>query len=159
MNNKKELYSVIWVAKNPLYAYSKSFKNKEDAKAFSNTISDSLIYEPTDHKKGITQYKLTDSIGAKAFIRDINIRRKVAQKTPDNPKGIAAEYTVSTIAEYQKGQKIRIIDVFVIAPICIYAGFRKELPIWLRASLIIIGASTAYYNAKNFYVNKKLEQI
>jgi hypothetical protein len=57
--------------------------------------------------------------------------------------------------EYQKSQTIRLIDVFVIAPICIYAGTQKSLPIWLRYSLIGIGAATAYYNGKNYLVNKK----
>lgn len=65
-----------------------------------------------------------------------------------------AEKRIETIEEYQKSQKIRLIDVFVIAPICIYAGTRKELPTWLRVSLIVIGVATAHYNAKNYMINK-----
>lgn len=154
---KPQPFNVLWVAKNPSYAYSKQFKDAAQAVAFSNTVSDSLVYVVSDFKKGIVQHKLIDNVNSRNFIRDINLKRKVEQKSYDNFGGIAAEKTVSTIPEYQKSQKIRLVDVFVIAPICIYAGFRKELPVWLRASLIIIGASTAYYNAKNFYVNKKLE--
>ena len=42
-----------------------------------------------------------------------------------------------TIAE--KTQNIRLIDVFVIAPICIYAGIYKSNPNWIRYALIGIG--------------------
>lgn len=69
-----------------------------------------------------------------------------------------AETRTETISEYQKSQNIRLIDVFVIAPICVYAGTKKELPMWLRLSLIAIGVSTFYYNGKNYLINKKNEQ-
>lgn len=59
------------------------------------------------------------------------------------------------IIEVQKSQNIRLVDVFVIAPICVYAGTQKSLPTWLRYSLITIGIATAYYNGKNYLENKK----
>jgi hypothetical protein len=59
------------------------------------------------------------------------------------------------ILEVQKSQNIRLVDVFVIAPICVYAGTQKSLPTWLRYSLITIGIATAYYNGKNYLENKK----
>lgn len=65
-----------------------------------------------------------------------------------------AEKREETIMEYQKSQNIRLIDVFVIAPVLIYAGTRKELPTWLRLSLVTFGACTAYYNAKNYIINR-----
>ena len=65
-----------------------------------------------------------------------------------------AETRQETISEYQKSQTIRLVDVFVIAPVLVYAGTRKELPTWLRLSLITFGACTAYYNWKNYTVNK-----
>ena len=58
-----------------------------------------------------------------------------------------------TIAE--KTQNIRHIDVFVIAPICIYAGIYKSNPNWIRYALIGIGVATAYYNGKNYITNTK----
>ena len=53
------------------------------------------------------------------------------------------ETSDTTITEISKSQNIRLIDVFVIAPICIYAGTFKTLPTWLRYSLITIGVATA----------------
>ena len=68
------------------------------------------------------------------------------------------ETSDTTITEISKSQNIRLIDVFVIAPICIYAGTFKTLPTWLRYSLITIGVATAYYNGKNYINNKKLNE-
>ena len=66
------------------------------------------------------------------------------------------EVRTETIEEFQKSQAIRIIDVFVIAPICVYAGLKgKTLPKLIQYSLIIIGISTFYYNGKNYLKNKK----
>tara|TARA_Y100001938_G_scaffold127128_1_gene179703 strand:- start:317 stop:544 length:228 start_codon:yes stop_codon:yes gene_type:complete len=61
----------------------------------------------------------------------------------------------TTIVEIQKSQRVRVIDVFLIAPILIYAGNQKTLPKWLRYSLYGIGVATAYYNAKNYLKNKE----
>ena len=71
---------------------------------------------------------------------------------------IIAEEGESTIKEYSKSQNIRLIDVFVIAPICVYSGIKaKELPMWIRASLVVIGVATFYYNGKNYLINKENE--
>lgn len=66
------------------------------------------------------------------------------------------EIRTETVEEFQKSQAIRVIDVFVIAPICVYAGLKgKNLPKIIQYSLIIIGVSTFYYNGKNYLKNKK----
>ena len=62
------------------------------------------------------------------------------------------------INEYQKSQLIRLVDVFIIAPVLIYAGANNNIPLWLRYSLITIGVSTAFYNGKNYYTNKTNEK-
>jgi hypothetical protein len=72
---------------------------------------------------------------------------------------LIAEKRVETIEEYQKSQNIRLIDVFFIAPICMYAGIKaKELPNWIRISLVGIGLATFYYNGKNYLINKEKEK-
>ena len=62
-----------------------------------------------------------------------------------------------TIGEFQKSQAVRLVDVVVIAPICVYAGVKyyNVMPKWLSISLITIGVATAVYNGKNFYINYK----
>jgi hypothetical protein len=72
-------------------------------------------------------------------------------------KMVIAERKPELVQEYQKSQNIRLIDVFVIAPILIYAGMQKSQPEWLRYSLIGIGIATLYYNGKNYLVNRKSE--
>ena len=59
--------------------------------------------------------------------------------------------------EYQKSQQVRLLDVFVIAPIIIYTGvkYRDKLPEWLSISLVAIGAATFVYNGRNYLLNKK----
>ena len=69
-------------------------------------------------------------------------------------ENIINEETQETVIEVSKSQYVRIIDVVLIAPVLIYAGTFKQLPMWLRVSLIGIGAATAVYNAKNFIENK-----
>lgn len=67
-----------------------------------------------------------------------------------------SETRIETIEEYQKSQNIRLVDVFVIAPILIYSGvkYRKVLPTWVSVSLVTIGVCTAVYNGKNYLINK-----
>ena len=47
-------------------------------------------------------------------------------------------------------QKVRLLDVFVVAPFLLYVGTRKELPQTLRLGLIVLAAATLIYNAKNY---------
>ena len=47
-------------------------------------------------------------------------------------------------------QKVRLLDVFVVAPFLFYVGTRKELPKNLRIGLIILAAATLIYNGKNY---------
>lgn len=67
-----------------------------------------------------------------------------------------SEIRTQTVNEYQKSQTIRIVDVFVIAPICVYAGLKaKGIPKIINFSLVFIGLATFYYNGKNYLINKK----
>jgi uncharacterized protein related to proFAR isomerase len=67
------------------------------------------------------------------------------------------ESDIETVTEYSKSQTIRLVDVFVIAPILIYAGvkYQKIMPKALSLSLIAIGVATAVYNGKNYLKNKQ----
>lgn len=65
------------------------------------------------------------------------------------------------IKEFEKSQFIRLVDVFVIAPICFYAGvkYREQMPTWLSVSLITIGVGTLVYNSTNYLINKKKNKL
>jgi len=47
-------------------------------------------------------------------------------------------------------QKVRLLDVFVIAPVLIYASTKKELNDPLRLAILGIGVATLIYNAHNY---------
>ncbi len=75
-------------------------------------------------------------------------------------ENLIAEKKKETIDEYQKSQNIRLVDVFFIAPVCVYAGFKaNEIPSWVRLSLVAIGVATFYYNGKNYLINKENENL
>lgn len=47
-------------------------------------------------------------------------------------------------------QTVRLIDVFVIAPILIYAGGQKSINESLRHAILTIGIATLFYNSHNY---------
>lgn len=63
--------------------------------------------------------------------------------------------TSTTITPIVSVQTIRLVDVFVIAPFCFYVATYKTLPTYVRAGLLILGATTLYYNGQNYLLNRK----
>lgn len=61
----------------------------------------------------------------------------------------------TTITPFMSVQDLRLIDVFVVAPFCFYAATFKSLPNWVRAGLVVLGATTLIYNGRNYLQNKK----
>jgi len=48
-------------------------------------------------------------------------------------------------------QKVRLLDIFGIGPLMIYAGVKAEdLPGWVRAGLVLFGGTTIAYNGANY---------
>ncbi len=47
-------------------------------------------------------------------------------------------------------QKVRLLDVFVVAPFLFYVGTRKGLPQTLRFGVVALGVATLLYNGKNY---------
>ena len=71
-----------------------------------------------------------------------------------NGHNVVDEESYEDVVEVSKSQYVRIVDVIILAPIMIYAGTFKELPKWVRYSLIGMGVATAVYNGKNFFENR-----
>jgi hypothetical protein len=61
----------------------------------------------------------------------------------------------STITEtpFISVQQVRLIDVFVIAPFCIYVASQKKLSNPIRLGLVVLGISTFIYNGNNYLKN------
>jgi hypothetical protein len=51
-------------------------------------------------------------------------------------------------------QQIRLLDVFFIGPVMIYAGGQGRHKDWLNIALIGIGVATIIYNGNNYLKNK-----
>ena len=190
----KEIFKVYWLGKNPNYMYFRDFTNPTKAKEFSDGVKDSMIYhlEGADPKKMSAKLKVIHSDKSDKFVKSVKLHRKLGSGSGwANMDGIA-EVAISTTTEYQKSQKIRLLDVFVLAPAIFYGGWKlmknnesssqptvstiegddgiaietvtpqtqeggvggfvnKALPYLLMA----IGVATAYYNGKNYLINKK----
>jgi len=52
-------------------------------------------------------------------------------------------------------QKIRLLDVFVIAPILIYGSTQETLSKPMRYALLTIGVATLFYNGHNYLKAKE----
>jgi hypothetical protein len=51
-------------------------------------------------------------------------------------------------------QQVRLLDVFVVAPFCLYVASFKTLPKEVRLGLVVLGAATFIYNGNNYLLNK-----
>jgi len=47
-------------------------------------------------------------------------------------------------------QYVRLLDVFLLAPVMIYASTFKALPDWVRLVLLVSGVATLVFNGKNY---------
>lgn len=55
-----------------------------------------------------------------------------------------------------KTQNVRLLDVFVLGPLLLYAGLqRRPLPRWLNVALVVSGVLTILYNGNNYLLNRK----
>ena len=54
------------------------------------------------------------------------------------------------LRDEQTAQYIRLLDVFGIGPLMIYAGMKANLPGWARGGLIFFGITTIGYNGMNY---------
>ena len=47
-------------------------------------------------------------------------------------------------------QKVRLVDVFFVAPVLMYAATKKQLSDSMRLTILGIGIATLIYNAHNY---------
>lgn len=56
--------------------------------------------------------------------------------------------------ELNSTQLIRLIDIFIYAPILVLAGTMKTMPQWIRIILIILAIGTIIYNSYYYFKYK-----
>lgn len=59
------------------------------------------------------------------------------------------------IKAVSKAQSIRLIDIFFLGPLMIYLPFKYKMKPLDKFLLSFFGATTIYYNAENYIINKK----
>lgn len=52
-------------------------------------------------------------------------------------------------------QPVRILDVFYVAPVILYAGIKGKFNPFVKYSLIAIGVGTLVYNGVNYLKNNE----
>jgi hypothetical protein len=53
-------------------------------------------------------------------------------------------------------QKIRLVDIFILAPFMVYAGaVKSNLPVPVRVGLVVSGVATFVYSGNNYIENVK----
>ncbi len=52
-------------------------------------------------------------------------------------------------------QQVRLIDVFVVAPFCLYVATRPGLSKPVKLGMAVLGIATLLYNGNNYLKNKK----
>jgi hypothetical protein len=62
--------------------------------------------------------------------------------------------TTITKTPFISVQQVRLLDVFVVAPFCFYVAAQKSLSTPIRIGLVVLGASTLFYNLNNYLKNK-----
>jgi hypothetical protein len=62
--------------------------------------------------------------------------------------------TTITYSPFLSVQQIRLLDIFVVAPFCIYVATKKSLSKPIRLGLFVLGISTLIYNGNNYLKNK-----
>ncbi len=160
MNNQRKRppfppFRVAWVGQDLKHLYVKDFMSFEEASTFSKTVLEGIILSHRATKGLSHQWEIVPSPNSKLLIRDTQLRRKLMNESGFFNANGATEIGTVTTSELRKSQNVRLIDVFAIAPLLIYAGTRKELNQLLRWSLIGVGIATAYYNGKNYLANAK----
>lgn len=70
----------------------------------------------------------------------------------------AAPMGSAPLAEAEKVQWIRLLDMGVIGPSMIFTGLALRPPAWVRAGMMIAGVATIFYNLNNFMTIQRQKQ-
>ena len=62
---------------------------------------------------------------------------------------------MADVEEVGKTQGIRLLDVFAIGPVMIFAAYKGTLPTWARVFLGLTGGATILYNGLNYLEQQK----
>jgi hypothetical protein len=139
---------VVWVEDNIEYLSSDMFKPDQinQAIAYGKTKGAFMIMELISQQKDLYRWKVLPYGKHKEYLKGVGLSKKIGE--------IFGNESGYTDTEVQKTQNIRLVDVFLIGPVLIYASTFKTLPTYLRVALLLIGVATIIYNGNNYIKNK-----
>lgn len=151
---------VAWVEKDPLFLSSLMFNPNEidKAEAFGKSKGNFMIMKLVGQKGDTYRWELLPYGEYKGYLNGMKMKRAFQDlfesSFAENDTIITAKVP-ETKMQADKSQYVRLLDVFVIGPVLIYAGTFKALPKYLRVFLIVVGILTILYNANNYLKNKE----
>lgn len=152
-------YKVDWIGQDPNYMFSKTFVKGQEALNLAKKNAESVAYKTVKVSDDLIQWQIIPTEGSKEMIRQIKLKRQMREKKGlsqfVNADGVG-DVEVVTTSEYKQNQRARILSTVVISGSLIYVGTRKELPTWLRYSLIGLGSLNAILNIRAFNLNKNV---
>lgn len=159
MKKKQDIYKVDWIGKGASSFYSRTFASKEEAIAFSKSVDEALVFRLSKTSEKAFQWQLVPTISGQELLKAITMRRELEKKGRLVNRGGISSMGVVTTTEMQKSQRTRLIGMAVVPAVTFYTAYKfKEMPIWLRASLVVVGACSLYVNGRNYMTNSKLSK-
>jgi hypothetical protein len=155
----QNVYKVDWIGQDPNFMFSQTFIDGKATLDMAKQNPDSVAYKMVKTNKDVIQWQIIPTEGSREMIRGVKMKRKIREKQGlsnyINADGVGETKIVST-TEYAQNQKARLINTVAISGALIYAGTRKELEPWLRYTLLGLGGLNAFFNIRNYQINKSV---
>lgn len=151
---------VAWVEKDPLFLSSLMFKPNEiaQAEAFGKSKGNFMIMKLVGQQGDTYRWELLPYGEYKGYLNGMKMKRTFQdffESSFSEGKTMVEAKTPEAKVAADKSQSVRLLDVFVIGPVLIYAGTFKTLPKYLRIFLFVVGVLTIVYNGNNYLKNAK----
>lgn len=153
---------VAWVEENPLFLSSLMFAPNQlaEADAFGKSKGNYMIMKLVGQNGDTYRWELLPYGEYKGYLNGVKMKRALRdlfESSFDEKNTAEAPQAKTQIqkSSADKSQYVRLIDIFVIGPVLIYAGTIKALPNYLRMFLIVVGILTIIYNGNNYLSNRE----
>jgi|LakMenE01Jun11ns_1017448.scaffolds.fasta_scaffold9957224_4 hypothetical protein len=147
---------VAWIEKDPEYMSSDMFgpNDLKKAVAFGEEVGDYFIMQLISQTKDRYRWKVLPYGNYNLYKRGMKLRKKFNSIFNNDESGFDDDIKLINDSDEKKTQMVRLVDVFFIGPLLIYASTFKALPSYLRVALLLIGIATIVYNGNNYLKNK-----
>ena len=156
MSQPQEVYKVDWIGKESDMIYSRMESTKEAAIKFQADLPEAIVTRLSKASEKAFRWQIVPTTMGKDLVSLIEARRKLMREGKLVNRAGISDLGLRTLPEFKKSQRARLIGMTVVSGVTIYAGTRKDLPMWLRISLFAVAAGTLYINGANYLSNRKI---